>query len=263
MVYSARIITLLSMLSVVGTVLPDDSSMDTIKLGIFNLKPWHSNESGHHQGIAYDLFKALCDTQGLTMSVKVIPPKRLSTELTLGNIDASFFVYLPELDQSNEIGSAILGQEDVFFLELGAFAMKAKNLGQLSPSQLTQYRIGTALTHNNYFRSLEIKPNEYSSAKSLVKSLYAGRIDLAFAATATLDIEARELQIQDKVETVFRFDKLRPIRLIWSQTSGIKDSTHIANNFDKAIRDLRASGQIDSIIEQYTSKQYVRSIAPQ
>ncbi|BFM18014.1 hypothetical protein R50073_41970 [Maricurvus nonylphenolicus] len=187
-----------------------------------------------------------------------VPPRRIATALVEGHLDVAPIIRISGLEGVvyPEQKSLIVGEQQLFSLTLALVGLKKRALNLNSQAELKGYQIGAIRFHNVLLGKLTVQPQTYSTAESLLKSLYAGRIDLAFSAMPTIMAGAKHLGIKDQLHVALTLDKRSYANLAWSKSSGLQNPEVLAEKFDQALLKMVETGEVERIIKRYSSTDY-------
>jgi len=244
------------LLVVVSSLISPLTWAEVLTVGIFELRPWYYRQGNQYAGILHDVMGSLALSTGKEFKVRFSPPRRMTADLIEGYTDLALSISVAGEQPVINPKGLLLGREDIFQLRLVVVSLKKNRLSVESAAELENYRVGAVRFHRKLLGKIGMTPMTFSDNVSLLKSLYAGHIDLAFSAEATLMSAAQHLGITEQLATTFVFEGASQVRLAWSEHSAMAESNRRA--FDLALARMKASGEMASIISNYSNLQFFK-----
>jgi len=225
---------------------------DSLVVGVSPLEPWKMEINGQVTGADIDIIKAIGKKENLIPAFQVAPFKRCLEKMASGEIDIMTgllrkperevyidYIEPPYKTRSNKVFYVRKGERDRI----------------IHHSDLRGLKIGVkigARYYPEFDKDKQLNKIEVGSYQQNIKKLITGRIDAMIITESQGEYLVRKLGLDDKVEqAAFKYDKRNSVYIgISKHSPRIKD----IDSLKKAIGGMISSGETDSIIESYFSR---------
>ncbi len=229
---------------------------ETITLAVADEPPWAYRVDKRSVGIEVDIVRAISKDIGRTLIVKHYPVKRMVTAVVSGDADVLLFAG-PSVEKINAMlpDNLLMDSTMIFRIRVSAFSLKDK--GEYPLNQLESMRVGHLSNIEgieNSVLSKDFLRLRVNSDSQLVKTLIAGRIDVAVAGYPGFMYAMSQLGVENDVianHDIFAF----PMYPIWSKLSP-RISKELMEEFSKSIQKIKHNGEMSRVINRYSDEDY-------
>ena len=222
----------------------DNPPLATLSYNISGSNSWYPYfiaNNPEHPGIISEILPLLLKLAHIQGHILALPPKRTNQALETGLLD--FDVVSPSWFENQDLGEAFIQSAPIMGINEYIITLpeNAKNWQYIQA--IKGQEVGTVRGYL-YHDDNEFTRSDFTSEKELIKALHRKRIKLAISGNYPALYWSSQLNM--------------PIALAAQHSSGNlvirlrKQHQDLLPALDKAIAELKASGQIDAIINRYT-----------
>ncbi len=234
-------------------------SRQTIVVAGDNFAPWSfQDDRGASVGIDVDIIRAIGADLGYAVEIKHFPAKRVAYFVASGE---AVLKLLPVLQgQPLEINTelTLAGKIELYRVKVSGMALQGKFESTQDWQRLKTYRFGHLNTLNSLESALLSDVDnriQVASIKQLLKTLLAGRIDIALSDEAAFHYHADQFQVGSKLQTVYRSQPLS-VMPIWSKRALASFPETLPKDFSASLLKLKQQGVVTEIINRYSDQRF-------
>lgn len=225
------------------------SAQETLTLTTDHWPPYQYEENGRIRGIAADTIQQAAQQLGYVSEIQLFPWKRALKHAETGESDG----VLSALFTEERAQYLYYPSEPLFEVRTMFFALKDRPRIQVKGlADLKGLRIGVVSGYS-YGAEFDNFPDlqKYACKDDavLVQNLDKGRLDVAVSHELAFQAASRALGLQDRFTEVYILSQ-HPMYAAFSKTLGEKGQ-RLAAQFDRVLREMKANGQIQAIINAY------------
>jgi len=221
------------------------------------------------QGIYVDLLRALKPSKDTQIDFRRLPHERRAQELILGDLDMALLIVKPGLlELPADTSQVIITEQPLLEVAANLYSASRRQLviGDLKGidfyDNLDGFQLGSIRTgRNKIHRRFLGKDNVvlFTSYKSMVKSLLAGRIDLVLLDPLMADYWETKLSAKLKLQAPYRDI---PIYAVFSIKALGPEAMTLCEEFWQRLVSLKQSGELKHVFTRYQHSQLVSYVAP-
>ncbi len=227
----------------------------TLSLGWEPFAPFQMADGGRVTGLDVDLFRAVAETIGCTVTPREIPWRRLLANLETGSADAAMgATKTPEREAFAQFSDAYRADEFVLFVragEIGRFGsdgLASMEANRLSLGVVGGYNYGETFTSLMTSRRFQRLVQTASGSDLNLRKLLAGRIDAFLENRFVGAALARAEGAGDRVESHPAVVSADDVHFMFSRASVAPE---VVASFDRMLETMRADGRYDQVVGRY------------
>lgn len=230
--------------------LPLNVSAEKMVFGMVDdFPPYQYTEAEKPCGADADIVSEVCIRLGIEPEFQVMPWKRVLKNAEDGDISA----VLALLFKEERTKVLYYTKEPIHINRDSVIALKGSGMKISGLDDLKGKKVGVMSGYSygpdfdNYKELNKILCDDH---KSLIRILDAGRIDAAVAAETPFMFNSKKMGFKDRFETVYVISE-NPAYTGFSQKSCGENGKIMAEKFSEVLRQLKAEGMIEKIMEKY------------
>ncbi len=217
--------------------------------------PWLYEENGHYTGVLYDVMMRVASSLGHEVTLRVVPMRRTFAEIAASSSHVSVVPSGEIVREDAILSGVVVCHEPIFWTYLVGFALKSRQLGRLNSDELQHYRLGRVESPIRLTGGLLAvdMATPFPDNETLVQALVSRRVDIILGAKPSLIWAFNQLEIGDEAVEVYSVPGTG-FHLGWAETVNGRPSDSLRVAFEQKITEMKASGELRSIIERYLPK---------
>lgn len=249
--FQRMIVRALAVLAVFGSLFPNAlpaAAAQPVVIAVGDYAPYHYWKDDTPQGLNINIIREAFELMGVPVRFERMPWKRSLASVRSGKVMGMCAGFkTPKREQF-----AIFPEEHLSMDENMVFTHVDSDVLLQKLEDLRYFRVGvtTAYSYGPEFDSLErLNKSEFIADKKLVRVLLGKRIDVAVGNRLVFPYLARQLGGEDKLTPLLNLGGA-PLYLFFSRARG-QAATDLAERFDRAMKQLRQTGRLGTIRNEY------------
>jgi polar amino acid transport system substrate-binding protein len=210
--------------------------------------PYEYNDGGKLIGTDVDIIRAVCKRVGCEPEFSERPWKRAMVEVKTGQVDGIFSLFKTE--EREEF--LFFPSESLSFEKNVVITKKGKGIKATKLDDLKGKSFGVVVDYSygdDFDAYKDLKKEVCKDNEELLKKLYAGRMEVAIINELGYHSLIKKMGLKGKFEVIHE-QSFDPLFIGFSKAKGEK-AKKVADDFSKALIEMRKKGDIKKIIGNY------------